>query len=260
MRRRPERWLLAALAVWTVAPVLVLLVRAAAPAWRYPDLLPATAAAVPVLSPGTLRRLVSAMGTSLVLAGVTGPAAALVGFALARAIARASLVPRRIAMAAALLPVIASPIALGVGLQVITLGLGISGTILGVWLAHLVPAIGYVTLFAAGVLTAFDTAVEEEARTLGATWWQAVTRITLPLLRPRIAEAMLLGALVSWGQLAMTLLVGGGIVRTLPVELLSLVRSGNDQYGAFAAVILSVPPALALGLLQVGARRTGPVL
>jgi putative spermidine/putrescine transport system permease protein len=259
MSRRARHWLLVTLAVWSVAPVLMLLVRAVAPAWRYPDLLPA-AASVPLASSGAARRVAAAMGTSLVLALFTGPAAALIGFVLARGIARARPIWRRIATSAALLPVIASPIALGVGLQVFALELGVSGTMLGVWLAHLVPAIGYVTLFAAGVLTAFDLSLEEEARTLGATRWQAVTRVTLPLLRRRLAEAMVLGALVSWGQLALTLLIGGGIVRTLPVELLSLVRSGNDQHGALAALVLSVPPALALGLLQVGARRTGAAL
>jgi putative spermidine/putrescine transport system permease protein len=259
MSRRARHWLLVTLAVWSVAPVLMLLVRAVAPAWRYPDLLPA-AASVSLASSGAARRVAAAMGTSLVLALFTGPAAALIGFVLARGIARARPIWRRIATSAALLPVIASPIALGVGLQVFALELGVSGTMLGVWLAHLVPAIGYVTLFAAGVLTAFDLSLEEEARTLGATRWQAVTRVTLPLLRRRLAEAMVLGALVSWGQLALTLLIGGGIVRTLPVELLSLVRSGNDQHGALAALVLSVPPALALGLLQVGARRTGAAL
>jgi hypothetical protein len=51
--------------------------------------------------------------------------------------------------------------------------------------------------------------------------------------------------------------VGGGLVRTLPVELLSIVQSGNDQIAAFAALVLSVPPMFAVGLLTIGARRTG---
>ena len=49
-------------------------------------------------------------------------------------------------------------------------------------------------------------------------------------------------------------------VRTLPVELLSILQSGNDQAGAFAALILSVPPMFAIGLLTVGAKRTGASL
>jgi hypothetical protein len=43
----------------------------------------------------------------------------------------------------------------------------------------------------------------------------------------------------------------------LPVELLSYVRAGDDRIGALAALLLTVPPLLALGLLQAGATRTG---
>jgi putative spermidine/putrescine transport system permease protein len=81
--------------------------------------------------------------------------------------------------------------------------------------------------------------------------------VLVPLLRRRLGEALLLGGLVSWGQLAITLLVGGGLVRTLPVELLSIVQSGNDQIAALAALVLGLPPMLAVGVLAVGARRTG---
>ena len=65
---------------------------------------------------------------------------------------------------------------------------------------------------------------------------------------------------MSWGQLALTLLIGGGVVRTLPLELLSFVQSGNDQLGALAALVLTIPPMLPLGVLQVGTRRTGAAL
>jgi ABC-type spermidine/putrescine transport system permease subunit II len=70
-------------------------------------------------------------------------------------------------------------------------------------------------------------------------------------------EGLVLGGLVSWGQVALTLVVGGGLVRTLPVELLSILQSGNDRVAAIAALILSFPPIIGIGLLTLGARRTG---
>jgi putative spermidine/putrescine transport system permease protein len=133
----------------------------------------------------------------------------------------------------------------------------VGGTWNGVLVSHLVPATGYATLYFLGVLSAVEHSMEEEARTLGATRWQALWRVTIPVLRRRLADAFVLAALVSWGQLALTLLVGGGAVRTLPVELLSYVRAGDDRVGALAALLLTVPPLLALGLLQAGATRTG---
>jgi putative spermidine/putrescine transport system permease protein len=256
-RHRP--WLTVVLAVWALAPIALLLARALAQSWRYPLLLP-DVAPLDVLSSTEARRLAAAFGMSLTLALLTAPISTVTGFAVARAIARAGSRMRTFVTAAALFPVIAPPIALGLGLQVLALQAGVGGTIGGVWLAHLVPATGYLTLFAIGVMSAFDTSVEDEARTLGASRWQVLSRVTVPLLGRRLAEGVVLGGLVSWGQLAVSLVVGGGIVRTLPVELLSLVRSGNDQHGAMAALLLTLPPALALGVLQMGTRRTGAAL
>lgn len=254
-----SRLLLGGLACLTLSPVLLLAVRATGAAWRYPAIFP-TQRGIDALFAGlTGPTMVQALGTSLLLAAMTGVLGTAFGFVAGRALVRATASVRRFATAAAFLPVVAPPIALGVGVQVLALRAGVGGGLTGVLLAHLVPAVGYLTLYFLGVLGAYDLSMEDEARTLGATPWQCFIRVTLPTLRPRLMEALLLGALVSWGQLALTLMVGGGAVRTLPVELLAFVRAGDDRLGAAAAIILTIPPALALSMLQLGARRTGAV-
>jgi len=254
-----QRWLTALLASWALSPLALLLMRALAPSWPYPVLTPDTVATELVSSLET-GRIAAALGTSVILALLTGALSAAGGFVIGRGVVKAGRLATALVVAAALFPVIAPPIAFAIGLQVVALQAGLAGTLTGVWLAHLVPATGYVTLFAIGVLSSFEISIEDEARTLGANTWQVFRRVTMPLLGARIAEAALLGALVSWGQLATSLLVGGGLIRTLPIELLSLVRSGDDQHGALAALLLTVPPLLALGLLQAGTRRTGATL
>lgn len=246
------------LLAWVLAPVAVLVLRALAPAWPFPELWPQRGAAS-VWPTITTPRLLDALGTSVALAVWTGVTSCTVGFALARALTRASVAVRTTTLALALFSVVAPPVALALGLQVALVGLGVSATLPGVWLAHLVPATGYLTLFAAGVFSAYDFALHDEARTLGATRWQVAARVAWPLLRPRLLEGAVLGALVSWGQLALTLLIGGGVVRTLPLELLAFVRSGDDQLGAAAALVLAVPPLLGLGLVQTATRRAGTV-
>ncbi|MGD9902780.1 MAG: ABC transporter permease [Vicinamibacterales bacterium] len=245
-----------ALTAWVLAPLVVLVVRAVGRTWPFPELWPSSmrgGALVALVD----ARLLAASTTSLALAVWTGVTSSALAFAFARSLARAPRAVRTTALALALLSVVAPPVALALGLQVAMLGLGLSGTVSGVYLAHLVPATGYLTLFAAGVFSAYDFTVHDEARTLGATRWHVATRVAWPLLRPRLVEGALLGALVSWGQLALTLLVGGGLVRTLPVELLAFLRAGDDQLGAAAALVLTVPPLLGLGLVQTATRRSG---
>ena len=257
---RRDRLLLAALGVWVLTPIAVLIVRAVAQSWRFPQILPEAMDVWPALSAVGSVRVRSAMIASLALAFATGSIGTMLGFAIGRSAVRVGRRFRQLTLAAAFFTVIAPPIALGVGLQVAVLGIGLGGTFTGVFFAHLVPATGYLTLFAVGVFASFDASLEDEARTLGASRWQVLSRIVVPLLGRRLGEGFILGGLVSWGQLAITLLVGGGLVRTLPVELLSIVQSGNDQIAAVAALLLGVPPMLAIGLLTVGARRTGAAL
>lgn len=260
MMRPVQRWMLVALGVWTLTPIGLLALRALSQSWRFPELLPPLAE-LPLFA-GVLvsPRILEALVTSLLLAAATGLASTTVGFVVARSAARGPRRMRLATLALALFAVVAPPIALGVGLQVAMLGVGVSGTLAGVWLAHLVPAVGYLTLFADGVFTTFDFAVDDEARTLGASRWQVLSRLTVPMLKDRLREGVVLGGLVSWGQLAITTLIGGGLVRTLPVELMAFVRAGDDRLGAAAGLVLTLPPLLAIGLLQVGRRRLGASL
>lgn len=247
------------LALWVLAPVLMLALRAVVRAWPYPALWPDafdfSATWTVVADP----RLFGAFITSVALAVGTGLTSCALGFAVAHAVVPASRQARTVTLAAALFSVVAPPVALALGLQVALIAVGLNGTVVGVWLAHLIPATGYLALFAYGVFTAYDTSLGDEARTLGASQWQVLTRVTFPIVRPRVVEGIVLGALVSWGQLALTLLVGGGLVRTLPVELLAFVRAGDDQLGAAASLVLMAPPVLALRLLHTATRRAGVV-
>lgn len=250
-----RRWHLLVLAFATQLPLATLVLRATGRSWAFPLILPASRG--PAEQALDTSRIWSAGVTSVVLALATGMVATAAGVVIGRGILRARRGARRLAAVAAFLPVIVPPVALGVGVQVLFLRVGLGSTWLGVWFAHLVPAVGYVTLYFLGSLSLDDAARDEAARTLGASPWQAWWRVTLPALRRRVTEAIVLGALVSWGQLALTLLVGGGIVRTLPVELLAIIRSGDDHLAAVAALLLTVPPLLALGALRGGAETTG---
>ncbi len=257
MKRNAHRLLLAALGVWVLTPMAVLALRAAARSWRFPQILPNVGDDWGWVAVGGGERVVSALIVSVGLAIVTGTVGTALGFLVARRAVHAPERTRRLALTAALFAVLAPPLPLGVGLQVALLSIGLGGTLVGVGLAHLVPITGYLTLFAIGAFTTLDASLEDEARTLGASRWQVVSKVLVPLLKRRLFEGAILGGLISWGQVATTLLVGGGLVRTLPVELLSLVQSGNDQVGALAALVLSLPPTLTIGLLALGARRTG---
>jgi putative spermidine/putrescine transport system permease protein len=73
-------------------------------------------------------------------------------------------------------------------------------------------------------------------------------RVSLPLLAPGIAVAALFGFLASWTQYVLTLLVGGGQVVTLPLLVFAAAAGGNPATTAGLALLLALPPMLAVAL------------
>ncbi|HEU5171863.1 MAG TPA: ABC transporter permease subunit [Gemmatimonadales bacterium] len=195
-------------------------------------------------------RLGGAAATSVALAAATAVLATGLALPLGRALARLRGWRRGLGAAAAFLPIAVPPIALATGLQLSLLSMGLGGSFAGVLLAHTVPALGYASLYFLGLFALLDPRIEDEARSLGAPRVEVWRRVLIPMLRRPIAEALALAFLVSWAQVPLTLLIGGGAVRTLPVEVLAFVRAGQDRYAATGALLLLAPgiAALALGL------------
>lgn len=265
------RWgLVLVLAMTTLLPFATLVVTSLARGWFWPDLLPPDwsgeawrelargfgfgGGGGPGTGAGAGSRMARATLHSLVLAAGTGVLAVGVALPAARAMARLRGWRRHLAAGCAFLPVAAPPLAVGVGLQVSLLGAGLGGTLPGVMVAHLVPSAGYVSLFLLGIFAVRDDRLEEEARTLGASAGQTFLLVTLPSLRRPMVEGFVLGFLVSWAQVPLTLVVGQGVVPALPLEVLSLVQAGQDARAAAGALLLVVPPLLVMAAAGVALR------
>jgi putative spermidine/putrescine transport system permease protein len=250
-----QRAALLLLALSSLLPLLVLVVQSLGVSWRWPLLLPEAYTTVAWRSI-TQAALGRSLLTSAALGVATALTAVLVALPVGRALATLRAPWRHVAAALVFLPVAAPPIALGAGLQVATLQLGIGGTVTAVWLAHCVPAVGYAALLFLGVFSARTAHDEEAARSLGASRQQVWRYVLLPTLRGPIGDALAICFLVSWAQVALTLVIGGGAVRALPIEVLALVRAGQDRDAAVGALLLVLPAMVALSALRMSARRT----
>jgi putative spermidine/putrescine transport system permease protein len=237
-------------------PLILLGVWSVAGQWFFPTLLPATTTLDSWRSVITGRLALAALG-SIGIAVATAVLSCAIALPTGRAMARLVGWRRRVAAAAAFLPVAAPPIALGLGLQYAFVQLDLAGTLIGVIMAHAVPATSFLAIYFAGVFGALDPRLEDEARSLGATPLQVWRHITIPIVRQPIGDALALGFLVSWAQVPLTLVIGGGLVRTLPLAVYDYVRSGEARYAATGALLLTVPPVLAL--LVVRRERVAPL-
>lgn len=145
-----------------------------------------------------------------------------------------------------LLPILVPPLASTMGIHLTFIRLGLSDTMLGVFLIHLVPTVPYTAIILTSVFAERTGELEEAARTLGANLWQAFRYVTLLAVAPGVAVAGLFAFLISWGQYILTLLIGGGNIVTLPMLLFS-TASGNDPVVTSAlALVFALLAVLAL--------------
>lgn len=238
-----------ALAGWLVLPLLPLVGWSVAQGWRFPALLPDQFSGQAwryALSPQS--GVLASFGVTALIAAITTLLAALIGVPAGRALGLYRFRGRALVFLFLLAPALLPGIAVVFGLHGILLRLGLTGTVSGVILAHLVPVLPYMTLVMAAVFSRFDPAFEDQARSLGATRWQTFRAVTLPAILPGLLIAALFAFLVSWSQYLLTLSIGGGRVQTLPLLLYSFAAAGRNDITAAIALLYILPGLLILGV------------
>ena len=199
----------------------------------------------------------SAAGASLGVASSTAILALLLAYPAGRALGLGPFRGRATLQTWLLLPALFPPTAAALGLHSGFIHLGLADTVGGVVLAHLVPALPYAVAVLTATFASFDIRYEEVSRNLGAGALRVFFTVTLPLTWPGLLVATLFAFLVSWSQYVLTLVVGGGVVITLPVLLFGLASGGDLHLTGAACVTFLVPVLL---LLPVAARAlTGTV-
>jgi putative spermidine/putrescine transport system permease protein len=228
------------LALWLVLPMIPLAIWSVAHGWRFPALLPlewSGAAWAYALSGAS--GVGQSIGVTFWIAFCATLLSVLLGVPAGRALGLYQFRGKALVELILLAPIIVPGIAVGLGLQTVFIGLGLTGSVTGVVIVHLIPALPYMTLVMAGVFAGFDMEVEAQASSLGASRWQIWWHVTLPAVLPGIITGALFCFLVSWSQYILTLLIGGGRVITLPLLLFNFAGAGrNDITGAIALIYI----------------------
>ena len=114
-------------------------------------------------------------------------------------------------------------ISLGVGLIFSQSGLKVHWATSG-YGAQLTWSLPFGLLIMLAVFNRFDQAYEEAARDLGASSWQTVRYVVLPIIAPSLIGVALFGFTLSYDEFARTLLTAGSY-NTLPLEIFGMTTN-----------------------------------
>ena len=166
----------------------------------------------------------------------------------------------------ALLPIITPPFVVGLGLillfgraGLVNQGLealfGIAPTrwfygLFGIWLAQMFAFTPIAFMIMRGVVQGISPSMEEAAQTLRATRAQTFRTVTLPLMKPGLANAFLVGFIESIADFGNPVVVGGQYAVLSTDIFFAIVGAQYDQGKAASLALILTAFALAVFFVQ----------
>jgi putative spermidine/putrescine transport system permease protein len=149
-----------------------------------------------------------------------------IGVPAAYVLARREFFGKKAVMLLFLLPLVIPPITYGIPFATVMYKAHLAGTLWGVILANLVPALPFVILIMVPFIEQIDQSLESAARVFGANTFKIFWYVLAPLLLPGILASSLLVMVRTIAMFELTFLTAGPDSQTLVVAL---------YYAVFAA-------------------------
>ncbi|MGX9355499.1 ABC transporter permease [Roseobacteraceae bacterium S113] len=203
---------------------------------------------------------------SLFLAVMTGAGTTLLGLSFALIFTRTDFRAKRILRVLTVLPIITPPFVIGLALILL---FGRAGTVTeffadlfgweqtrwlygfwGVYFAQLLSFTPIAFLVLIGVVQGVSPSMEEASQTLDADRWQTFRYVSLPLMRPGLANAFLLGFIESLADFGNPLVLGGGYSVLSTEIFFSIVGAVADPAKAAILAIALLTLTLSAFLAQ----------
>src|SRR5437899_5224592 len=203
---------------------------------------------------------------TLVLALLTATTTTALGLGFALVVTRTGFKATRLLRVLTILPIITPPFVIGLGLILIFGRSGLVNQLMewafavepsrwiyglpGVWLAQTFSFTPVAFLVLIGVVEGVSPSLEEASQTLRADRWQTFRRVSLPLMRPGLANAFLVGFIESIADFGNPIVLGGNFGVLSTEVFFSIVGAQLDQGRAAALGVLLLALALAAFFVQ----------
>jgi putative spermidine/putrescine transport system permease protein len=181
-----------------------------------------------------------------------------IGVPAAYALARRQFAGKQATTLLFLLPLIIPPITYGIPMATVMYQAHLGGTIYGVIVANLVPALPFVILVMTPFIEQIDPTLESAARVFGAGTLRIFWHVLIPLLTPGILAASLLVLVRTIAMFELTFLTAGPDSQTLVVALYYAVFAAGVRAPQSVDAMAIVYMALTLVWLLIALRFVNP--
>ncbi|MGO3833587.1 MAG: ABC transporter permease [Microbacteriaceae bacterium] len=189
---------------------------------------------------------------SFLTAAVVAIVVLVLGVPVALAIARYEFRGKGAVSAFFLSPLLVPSVVIGLGLLLVFQPIGLTGTYLGIVIAHFGITVPYVIRTTLMSLTTNDVRCEEAARVHGANSFVTFFRVTLPIISPGLIAGAVMAFIISFDEAVISLFVAGSGRTTLPVEMFRYLQYRSDPaIAALSVILIAISVALVVVIERV---------
>lgn len=219
--------------------------------WTWPDLVPQVFSKRALLEiAGRKKELLQIFRSSILISTVVAALSAVIGLMTARAMILYRFPGKQLMYFFTILPFMVPATVFAMGIQITFIKMRLNNRITGVIISHLVCSLPYAVRLIMDGTMAVGNRLEEQARVLGASPFQAFYKTSLPLLAPVILSAMSMSYIVSFSQYFLTLIIGGGNVKTFTILMVPYLQSGNRNIACIYSVLFLGVTLLVFGVFE----------
>jgi putative spermidine/putrescine transport system permease protein len=193
---------------------------------------------------------------SLIVASATTVAATFLGTLAALGLSRARLPGQTLLMGLIVSPMVVPIVIVAVGVYFAYAPFGLSGSLVGLTLAHTALAAPFVVITVSATLQGFDANQARAGASLGASPAVVFWRIVLPLILPGVISGALFAFVTSFDEVVVALFLTGPAERTLPRQMFTGMRENISPVITAAASLLILLSVLLLTALELLRRRS----
>lgn len=240
----------------SVLPLGVLVLYAAAPGWRFPDIVPArfdTRAFEFIGSQYTvfLRHMLSSLAYSLLAVALS----LVMCIVPAHHFARRDFAGKAILEGIFLAPALVPSMTFSMGVHYLFIKAGLDDSFIGVVLVLTIFSYPYMLRALTAGYQAYGEEYELCAKNLGAGPIQRFLSVDLPMLVPAIMAGGSVVFLVAFSEYFLVFLIGGGAVDSYTGSLFPYLNSSDRSIGALMTIIFLVVPIALFVLLELTVSR-----
>jgi multiple sugar transport system permease protein len=198
----------------------------------------------------SLQRPWEALGNSALISFISTSLAVLFGSVLAYGVSRHQILSEARMFQLLMLRMV-PPIVLIAPISVWYRQIGLLDTISGLVFLYFLTTLPYAVWMSKSFIDEVPREMEQAAELLGASRWQTIWEVVLPLVRSGLVATFLFILILTWSEYLLALLLSKADVLTLPVELSKYQGSTEGRvYGRQAALSVGITiPLIFVGLL-----------